>query len=111
MVEEWSLFYYQHHHLELENLLRGHHAIADAGVVGIPDMFHGEVCHAYLCLEQGYQLTNELTDDLAELITKRYAKDCVPEKFFVVDKMPKTRSGKLSRQQLKSWALESSRQI
>lgn len=110
MVEAWSPFYYQHHHLELENLLKQHKAIVDAGVVGIPDIIQGELCHAYVCLENGYHLDESLKRELCEMIEAEYAKDCIPNQFLAVDRLPKTRSGKLSRQELKSWVLESVRQ-
>jgi acetyl-CoA synthetase len=111
MDEAWSSFYYQHHHLELENLLKQHEAIVDAGVVGIPDVIQREICHAYLCLQPGYSFTDELRAELCSIIAKEYAQDCIPHQFLVVDQMPKTRSGKLSRQLLKSWAIESIKQV
>ncbi|OEF98206.1 AMP-binding enzyme [Desulfuribacillus alkaliarsenatis] len=106
MVEAWSPFYYQHHHLELENLLKQHQAVSDAGVVGIPDIIKGELRHAFIRLKDGHVWSDELKCELVSLVEKTYAKDCIPHEFYQVEKMPKTRSGKLSRQQLKTWALD-----
>lgn len=92
--------------MELENFLKKHDAVADAGVVGMPDVYKGEVRHAFLRMHEGFELTDDLREELKDLAADAFAKDCIPHAFYAVDKLPKSRSGKISRQQLKTWVLE-----
>ncbi|OEH86916.1 hypothetical protein BHU72_01250 [Desulfuribacillus stibiiarsenatis] len=109
-METWSPFYYQHHHFELEDLLKQHHAIVDVGVVGVPDISQGELRFAYLCLQNGVIFDESLKVELNQFISEKFAKDCVPNHYYIVKELPKTRSGKLARQQLKTWAVENVQQ-
>ncbi|OZC08313.1 hypothetical protein X798_04664 [Onchocerca flexuosa] len=85
---------------ELENILKCHENISDAAVVGIPDKNHGQVPKAFVVL-----VNNEATDFQSEDLIKYLNDRVAPYKQLrgglqIVDELPKTPSGKISRKDL-----------
>ena len=81
---------------ELEALLLGHPAVADAAVIGIPDEAAGEVPKAFVVLK-GAVSNEELMSWVAERVAP-YKKIRMVE---VIDAIPKSPSGKILRRALK----------
>lgn len=87
---------------EVESALIEHPAIAEAGVIGIPDEILGEKIKAFIVLNPGYKSSDELDQDIRQFIKKSLAGHAYPKEIQVVDSLPKTRSGKIMRRVLKA---------
>ena len=81
---------------EVEAVLRGHPAVADACVVGLPDAEWGQRCAAAVQLRAGETLSRE---SLLAYSRKRLAgyKQPAAEHIRFVDALPKTALGKIAR--------------
>ncbi len=87
---------------EVESALVEHEAIAEAGVIGKPDMMRGEIIKAFITLKDGYKHTPELDEDIQKFVKKNLAGHAYPREIEVVDSLPKTSSGKIMRRVLKA---------
>ncbi|MBI5216232.1 MAG: acetate--CoA ligase [Ignavibacteriae bacterium] len=90
---------------EVESALVSHPAVAEAAVIGIPHEVKGSVIHAYCLLRSGFQSSNELLEEIKQHVGKTLGPIGKPEQVTVVDKLPKTRSGKIMRRVLKARAM------
>ncbi len=90
---------------EIESALVSHPAVAEAAVIGVPDEIKGNVIYAYVILKSGYQSSPELIDELKKHVRHELGPIAVPAKIEVVEKLPKTRSGKIMRRVLRAQAL------
>ncbi len=88
--------------IEIESVLVGHPAVAEAAVVGKPDAIRGEVAAAFVVLKAGHIPNNELKTELRELVHRSLGKIVVVDDIDFVDMLPKTRSGKLMRRLIKA---------
>ncbi|RMF78955.1 MAG: acetate--CoA ligase [Chloroflexi bacterium] len=89
---------------EIESGLVSHPAVAEAAVIGIPDELKGNVIYAYCILVAGVDGNDALVDELKEHIRHEVGPIAIPAKIEFVDKLPKTRSGKIMRRVLKARA-------
>jgi 2,3-dihydroxybenzoate---[aryl-carrier protein] ligase len=84
---------------EVENLIIGHEHIHMAAVVAMPDAVMGERSCAFVTLKPGRSLTlDQLTGFLQE---KRIAKFKLPERLEIVDALPLSGMGKVSKRELR----------
>ena len=90
---------------EIESALVSHEAVAEAACIGIPDELKGNVIWAYCILRSGYEGSDKLADDLKTHVRRETGPITVPARIEFVDKLPKTRSGKIMRRVLKAQAL------
>ncbi|WIY60642.1 acetate--CoA ligase [Bacillus arachidis] len=90
---------------EVESKLIEHSAVAEAGVIGIPDPVRGEIIKAFIALRAGYEASDELKEDIRQFVKKGLAAHAAPRQIEFRDKLPKTRSGKIMRRVLKAWEL------
>ncbi|MCP1125524.1 acetate--CoA ligase [Bacillus sp. 3103sda1] len=90
---------------EVESKLIEHAAVAEAGVIGIPDPVRGEIIKAFIALRAGYEASDELKEDIRQFVKKGLAAHAAPRQIEFRDKLPKTRSGKIMRRVLKAWEL------
>lgn len=90
---------------EVESKLVEHPAIAEAGVIGIPDPVRGEIIKAFVALRDGYVATDELKEEIRNFVKIGLAAHAAPRQIEFRDKLPKTRSGKIMRRVLKAWEL------
>lgn len=88
--------------IEIESVLVGHPAVAEAAVVGKPDPLRGEVAAAFVVLRAGETPSEELKARLRELVQKSLGKIVVLDEIRFVNMLPKTRSGKLMRRLIKA---------
>lgn len=86
---------------EVEDVLARHDAVAESGVVGVPDARMGEVARAYVRLRPGRKAT---ADELIAHCRERLANFKVPREVVFMDDLPKTASGKVRRVELKDQA-------
>ncbi|WP_175990666.1 acetate--CoA ligase [Bacillus sp. Marseille-Q1617] len=91
---------------EVESKLVEHPAVAEAGVIGKPDPVRGEIIKAFIALRDGYEVTDELKEDIRQFVKKGLAAHAAPREIEFREKLPKTRSGKIMRRVLKAWELD-----
>jgi long-chain acyl-CoA synthetase len=84
---------------EVEDVLFEHPDIKEAGVVGMPDAFSGEVVKAFVVRKDTSKNVTE--QDVIEFCRSRLAKFKVPKKVEFVDELPKTLIGKVLRRKLR----------
>ncbi|MGG1852070.1 acetate--CoA ligase [Bacillus paranthracis] len=90
---------------EVESKLIEHAAVAEAGVIGIPDPVRGEIIKAFIALRAGYEPSEELKEEIRQFVKKGLAAHAAPRQIEFRDKLPKTRSSKIMRRVLKAWEL------
>jgi len=81
--------------LEIEQVLQSHHAVADAGVFGIPDDDWGESVKAAVELRDGWAPSEALERELIDFVRARLAGYKVPRSIDFEVELPRTPSGKL----------------
>ena len=82
---------------EIEDSLAGHDAVADAGVIGVPDDERGEVPKAYVTLAAEAEPSDSLVDELQQHVKDRLAKYEYPRHVEFIDELPRTATGKIRR--------------
>ena len=87
---------------EVESALVSHHAVAEAAVIGKPDAIKGNAIKAFVILRVGNKPSEKLTQDLIYHVRMTLGPIAVPHEIEYVDKLPKTRSGKIMRRVLKA---------
>jgi len=87
---------------EVESALMEHPAVAEAGVIGIPDPAAGEVVKAYVALKNGFVPSEALRKELLGHARKRLGPAVAPKDIAFRQNLPKTRSGKIMRRLLKA---------
>jgi acetyl-CoA synthetase len=87
---------------EVESALVDHPAVAEAGVIGKPDMMRGEIIKAFVTLNAGYEPSEELEKEIKNYVKTRLAGHAYPREIEFTDSLPKTQSGKIMRRVLKA---------
>jgi long-chain acyl-CoA synthetase len=82
---------------EIEEVLYEHPAVAEAAVIGIPHVTHGEDVAAYVALKPGAAASPE---DLREFVRARVAAYKYPRHMWIVDALPKGPTGKILKRKL-----------
>ena len=90
--------------MELESAFVSYKAIAEAAVTSRPDQKKGESIIAFLVLRTEFLPSDQLHDELIDHIRNAVGPIATPEEIYFVNKLPKTRSGKIMRRLLKSIA-------
>lgn len=90
---------------DIESALGSHPSVAEAAAVGVPHEIKGNVIHAFVILKEGEQGSDHLVEELRKHISHEVGPIAKPEKIEFVDKLPKTRSGKIMRRVLKAQAM------
>ncbi len=90
---------------ELESSIVSHNDVAESAVCGIPDEVKGESIIAFVMLKESVSTSEEqLRSELRETIRTQIGPIATPSQFYFVNKLPKTRSGKIMRRLLKAIA-------
>jgi acetyl-CoA synthetase len=88
--------------VELESALVSHPAVSEAAVMGKEDALKGEVPVAFVTLRSGFQPSDELRAELVKHIRNTIGPIATPDAIVIVNRLPKTRSGKIMRRLLKA---------
>src|SRR5215470_9713794 len=83
---------------EVENVLREHPAVADCGVIGVPDTRWGEVGRAVVVLRPGAQASEA---DLLGFLDGKIARFKVPKSVQFTGELPRTGTGKILKKRLR----------
>lgn len=89
---------------EIESALASHPAVAEAAAIGLPHDVKGQGIHIFCLLRNGFSPTAELAEELRQHVATHIGPIARPEEVAFVDKLPKTRSGKIMRRVLKARA-------
>jgi acetyl-CoA synthetase len=87
---------------EVESALVSQGDIIEAGVIGKPDDVRGQIIKAFVVLKQGIKPTDEKKEEISQFVKKNLAGHAYPREIEFVEKLPKTRSGKIMRRILKA---------
>ena len=87
---------------EVESALIEHPAVAEAGVIGVPDPIAMEVIKAFVSLKDGYEPSDELLKDIKKFARSKLHAVACPRHIECVPGLPKTKSGKIMRRLLKA---------
>ena len=85
---------------ELENILSRHPNVAECAVVGIPHQIKGEVPVVFAILKKKVPF-KKIRTELIKKIREEISPISQPQEVYVVDDLPKTRSGKIMRRILR----------
>jgi len=93
---------------EVESALLEHPAVGESAVVAKPDDVNMEVVKAFVTLKPGFIPDADLELDIMNFIRKKLSSHAMPQEIEFMDKIPKTRSGKIMRRLLhaKEWGEE-----
>jgi len=89
---------------EVESAIVAHPKVAEAAVIGQADEDTGQAICAYVTLEGESQGSDELLEEIRELVAKRIGKLARPKRVIWSADLPKTRSGKIMRRLLRDIA-------
>ncbi len=87
---------------EVESALMEHPAVAEAGVIGVPDAVAGNAVKAFVALKPGFEAGVALNRELLGHARKRLGAAVAPKTIEFRANLPKTRSGKIMRRLLKA---------
>ncbi len=87
---------------EVESVLMEHPAVAEAGVVGMPDPVAGQVVTAYVALREGHVASDALAREIRGFARARLGAAIAPKSVEFRDALPHTRSGKTMRRLLRA---------
>ncbi len=86
---------------EVESALLEHAAVAESAVVGKPDPDRGQIVKAFVVLRPGHEGGDVLVRELKDHVKRVTAPYKYPREIEFVDALPKTRSGKIRRVELR----------
>jgi len=82
---------------EVESVLVGHPAVAEAAAIGVPHEIKGESVVCFAVLRPGQQASEALRAELVEEVVRSMGKAIRPERVLFARELPKTRSAKIMR--------------
>jgi len=90
---------------EVESALLEHPAVGESAVVSKPDEVKMEVVKAFITIKPGFTAGPDLELEIMNFVRKKLSSLAMPQEIEFMDKLPKTRSGKIMRRLLhaKEW--------
>lgn len=92
---------------EVEGVVSQHPAVAECGVVGVPDPDRGNIVRAYVVLREGYEANEDLVKDIQNFAKQNAAPYKYPRSIEFIDTLPRTPTGKVQHFVLRELAKES----
>lgn len=89
---------------EIESALVSHPSVSEAAAIGVPNELKGQGILCFVILRGGFTGTPELAEELRQHVAQHLSPIARPEEIKFMDKLPKTRSGKIMRRVLKARA-------
>jgi 2-aminobenzoate-CoA ligase len=86
---------------EVEGALLAHEAVAECGVVGVPDEERGQIVKAYVVLGPGHEKSDAVAKTLQDHVKAGIAPYKYPRRVEFVNALPRTETGKLQRFKLR----------
>ncbi len=88
--------------MEVESAIVEHPDVVEAAVIGKPDKVKGERIKAFVILKEGVKPSDELKKEIQKTVREILGAIAIPEEIEFVEKLPKTRSGKIMRRVLRA---------
>jgi len=83
---------------QMEEVLAGHPAVAECAVMGVADALKGQIPMGFLVLKSGVsESPDDVTSDVVKAVRETIGPVAAFKQAVVVDRLPKTRSGKILR--------------
>ncbi len=82
---------------EVESVLTGHSAVAEAAAIGVPDEIKGQALVCLVVVKLGYEMDEALRAELSQRVVSELGKPLAPKAVKFVTDLPKTRNGKVMR--------------
>jgi acetyl-CoA synthetase len=92
--------------IEVESACLKHPAVAECAVIGRPDDVRGEVISAFVVLKHGHTSSEDLRKVVIDTVRHELGPVAVIGELNFVERLPKTRSGKLMRRVLRAVILD-----
>lgn len=89
---------------EIEESVSSHPGVAEAAVIGVHDEIKGQVPVVFATLRQAGTEPVQAASEMLQTVTKQLGAVARPSRVYVVNALPKTRSGKLLRRSLQALA-------
>jgi len=86
---------------EVEDALLRHDAVAECGVIGVPDEDRGQIVKAFVVLAKGYEPGDLMVKILQDHVKATIAPYKYPRSVVFIDALPKTQTGKIQRFRLR----------
>jgi 2-aminobenzoate-CoA ligase len=86
---------------EVEEAIEKHPAVAEAGVVGVPDPEKGQITKAFVVLKEGHEGSDEFFEELKTFLKEHIAIYKLPREIEYRTALPRTPTGKLLRRHLR----------
>ncbi|XVH31775.1 acyl-CoA synthetase [Haloferacaceae archaeon DSL9] len=86
---------------EVERAVLDHPDVEQVGVVGVPDDVRGEIIKAFVQPITGVGGSDDLREEIRDLVRDRLAKYEYPREIEFVDELPRTTTGKIQRRKLR----------
>ena len=83
--------------MEVEDVLLGHPAVAEAAYVGVTDEYKGQIPTAFIVLKEGQSVTAE---EIRKFCSQSFADFKLPKQIRFMNSIPKTESGQIDRSRL-----------
>ena len=90
---------------DVESAMITHPAVAESAAIGIPDPIKGEAIKAFVVLRLGADESDAMRHSIIEHVRRELGPIATPSEVAFVEKLPKTRSGKIVRRLLKAQEL------
>lgn len=82
---------------DVEGTVLEHEAVAESAAVGKPDAKRGHIIKSFVVLRDGHEASDELVQDIQNMVRERLSTHAFPREIEFVDELPKTPSGKIQR--------------
>lgn len=90
---------------DIEEVVSGHEAVAECAVIGIADLFKGQVPVGFVVLKGGIQIDSEVLErELIKMVRKEVGPVASFKRAAITKRLPKTRSGKILRATMRAIA-------
>jgi acetyl-CoA synthetase len=86
---------------EVEDCLMKHEAVALVGVIGVSDPIRGEIVKAFILPQEGVMPDKALEESIRDHVKTRLEAHAYPREVVFLKEMPKTKTGKLLRNELR----------
>jgi acetyl-CoA synthetase len=87
---------------EVESVLVGNPAVAEAAAIGVPDELKGEALVCFVILRPGIVATDQLAVELQDMVAGALGKPLRPKAVHFVTDLPRTRNAKILRRVVRS---------